>query len=210
MFSPFLPATLAEPAASQAADSVALIARQAIVDGQHEVVGYELFNRSRTGPTHTAATDMALVFTTLSHAGTEELVGDKLIFINCTHESLAGGHLELFNPEQVVLEIPPLGHAATEEVALRLPILQSLGQRGFHLAFNQTVLQSTYAAWLELADFMGLDVVLAIMNVLYDGLADSKYRPCPLLVKYVEAGWLGRKSGRGFYDYSGPVPSPTR
>ncbi|NWE52005.1 3-hydroxybutyryl-CoA dehydrogenase [Brevundimonas sp. P7753] len=63
---------------------------------------------------------------------------------------------------------------------------------------------------LELADFMGLDVVLAIMNVLYDGLADSKYRPCPLLVKYVEAGWLGKKSGRGFYDYSGPVPAPTR
>ena len=63
---------------------------------------------------------------------------------------------------------------------------------------------------LELADFMGLDVVLAIMNVLYDGLADSKYRPCPLLVKYVEAGWLGKKSGRGFYDYSGPTPTPTR
>jgi 3-hydroxybutyryl-CoA dehydrogenase len=63
---------------------------------------------------------------------------------------------------------------------------------------------------LELADFMGLDVVLAIMNVLYDGLADSKYRPCPLLVKYVEAGWLGRKSGRGFYDYSGDAPVPTR
>ena len=63
---------------------------------------------------------------------------------------------------------------------------------------------------LELADFMGLDVVLAIMNVLYDGLADSKYRPCPLLVKYVEAGWLGRKSGRGFYDYSSDIPTPTR
>ena len=63
---------------------------------------------------------------------------------------------------------------------------------------------------LELADFMGLDVVLAIMNVLYDGLADSKYRPCPLLVKYVEAGWLGCKSGRGFYDYSGDTPVPTR
>ena len=63
---------------------------------------------------------------------------------------------------------------------------------------------------LELADFMGLDVVLAIMNVLYDGLADSKYRPCPLLVKYVEAGWLGKKSGRGFYDYSGETPVPTR
>ena len=63
---------------------------------------------------------------------------------------------------------------------------------------------------LELADFIGLDTCLAIMNVLYDGLADSKYRPCPLLVKYVEAGWLGRKTGRGFYDYRGETPVPTR
>jgi 3-hydroxybutyryl-CoA dehydrogenase len=63
---------------------------------------------------------------------------------------------------------------------------------------------------LELADFIGLDTCLAIMHVLYDGLADSKYRPCPLLVKYVEAGWLGRKSGRGFYDYGGDEPVPTR
>ncbi|MEM8839540.1 MAG: 3-hydroxybutyryl-CoA dehydrogenase [Pseudomonadota bacterium] len=63
---------------------------------------------------------------------------------------------------------------------------------------------------LELADFIGLDTCLAIMQVLHDGLADSKYRPCPLLVKYVEAGWLGRKTGRGFYDYSGDYPVPTR
>ena len=63
---------------------------------------------------------------------------------------------------------------------------------------------------LELADFIGLDTCLAIMNVLHDGLADTKYRPCPLLVKYVEAGWLGRKTGRGFYDYSSEVPVPTR
>jgi 3-hydroxybutyryl-CoA dehydrogenase len=63
---------------------------------------------------------------------------------------------------------------------------------------------------LELGDFIGLDTVLAIMNVLYEGLADSKYRPCPLLVKYVEAGWLGRKTGRGFYDYRGDTPVPTR
>jgi len=62
----------------------------------------------------------------------------------------------------------------------------------------------------ELADFIGLDTCLAIMQVLYEGLADSKYRPCPLLVKYVEAGWLGRKSGRGFYDYRGSTPVPTR
>ncbi len=63
---------------------------------------------------------------------------------------------------------------------------------------------------LELADFIGLDTCLAIMNVLHDGLADTKYRPCPLLTKYVEAGWLGRKVKRGFYDYRGEVPVPTR
>jgi len=63
---------------------------------------------------------------------------------------------------------------------------------------------------LELADFIGLDTCLAIMQVLYEGLSDSKYRPCPLLVKYVEAGWLGRKTSRGFYDYHGEKPVPTR
>ncbi|TCP40522.1 3-hydroxybutyryl-CoA dehydrogenase [Rhodovulum marinum] len=63
---------------------------------------------------------------------------------------------------------------------------------------------------LELADFIGLDTCLAIMNVLHDGLADTKYRPCPLLTKYVEAGWLGRKTSRGFYDYRGETPVPTR
>ena len=63
---------------------------------------------------------------------------------------------------------------------------------------------------LELADFIGLDTCLSVMQVLYEGLADSKYRPCPLLVKYVEAGWLGRKAKRGFYDYRGEKPVPTR
>jgi len=63
---------------------------------------------------------------------------------------------------------------------------------------------------MELADFIGLDTCLSIMQVLHEGLSDSKYRPCPLLVKYVEAGWLGRKVKRGFYDYSGPTPVPTR
>ena len=63
---------------------------------------------------------------------------------------------------------------------------------------------------LELGDFIGLDTCLAIMNVLHDGMSDTKYRPCPLLVKYVEAGWVGRKAGRGFYDYRGETPVPTR
>ena len=63
---------------------------------------------------------------------------------------------------------------------------------------------------LQLADFIGLDTCLSVMQVLHEGLADSKYRPCPLLVKYVEAGWLGRKTQRGFYDYRGETPVPTR
>jgi 3-hydroxybutyryl-CoA dehydrogenase len=63
---------------------------------------------------------------------------------------------------------------------------------------------------LELADFIGLDTCLSVMQVLHEGLADSKYRPCPLLVKYVEAGWLGKKTQRGFYDYRGEKPVPTR
>lgn len=138
--------------------SVAMIARQAIVNGQQVVVGYELFNRSRTETSHTAASDVILIFNALSHAGTEELVGKKLIFVNCTHESLSGGHLELLDPDKVVLEIPPLGHAAADEVQARLPILSGLRERGFHLAFNHTVLQSTYAPWLPLADYIKLDL----------------------------------------------------
>src|SRR3989344_1524721 len=133
MTSPTAPGTpTAPPSGNQS--SVAMIARQAIVNAQQVVVGYELFNRSRSGAAHTAATDVILVFTALSHAGTEELVGKKLIFVNCTHESLSGGHLELVEPDKVVLEIPPLGHTAAEEVATRLPILTELRDRGLPLA----------------------------------------------------------------------------
>lgn len=147
------------PAAAAANTTGAnMIARQAIVNGQHTVIGYELFNRSRSGPDHTAATDVALVFTALSHAGSDEIVGKKLMFVNCTHESLAGGHLELIEPDKVVLEISALAHAATEEVAMRTPTLAALRKRGFHLAFNHTVLESAYAAWLPLADYIKLDL----------------------------------------------------
>lgn len=135
-----------------------MIARQAIVNAQQAVVGYELFNRSRSGAAHTAASDVILVFTALSHAGIDDLMGKKLIFVNCTHESLSGGHLELLDPSRVVLEIPPLGHSAANEVAMRLPALAELRDRGFHLAFNHTVLQSAYAPWLPLADYIKLDL----------------------------------------------------
>ena len=158
MTNPTPPASPSAAGASQAGSTGSMIARQAIMNGQQAVVGYELFNRSRSTVGHTAASDVILVFTALSHAGTEELMGKMLIFVNCTHESLTGGHLELVNPDKVVLEIPPLGHVAATEVHARLPILQALRSRGFHLAFNHTVLESTYAPWLPLADYIKLDM----------------------------------------------------
>ncbi len=135
-----------------------MIARQAIINHLNQVVGYELFNRSRSALQHTAASDVILVFTALSHAGSEDIIGTKLLFVNCTHESLAGGHLDLLNPAQMVLEIPPLGHAASEEVSARLPILAQLRAQGFRLAFTHSVLESAYAPWLQLADFIRLDL----------------------------------------------------
>ena len=118
------------------------------------MIGHELFNRSRNHSAHTAASDMMLALTALSHAGADELMGETLIFVNCTHESLVEGHLALLDPKKVVLEIPPLGHTAAEEVKTRLPILQTLHERGFQLAFSQTVLESAYSAWLPLANFI--------------------------------------------------------
>ena len=175
------------PPPSGSASPVAMIARQAIVNAQHMVVGYELFNRSRTAATHTAATDVILVFNALSHAGSEELVGKKLIFVNCTHESLSGGHLELLDPDKVVLEIPPLGHAASDEVATRMPILSGLRDRGFHLAFNHTILESAYAPWLPLADYIKLDLsVLAPDQLAVLISYAGRHRQAELIAEKVE------------------------
>ena len=150
--------SLSATAPAPAAAGTSMIARQAIVNADKVVIGYELFNRSRAPAEHTAATDVLLLFTALSHAGSEDLVGTKLLFVNSTHESLAGGHLELLNPEKVVLEVEPLGHIATSEAVTRLPILRALSERGFKLSFNHTVLESAYATWLPLADYIKLDL----------------------------------------------------
>ena len=138
--------------------SVAMIARQAIVNAQQVVVGYELFNRSRSGAAHTAATDVILVFTALSHAGTDELVGGTLLFVNCTHESLTGSHLELVNPDLVVLEVPTLVDSTPEQIQAQAQRLGQLRARGFRLAFDQSVLRKIYTAWLPLASFIKLDM----------------------------------------------------
>jgi c-di-GMP-related signal transduction protein len=140
--------------------SVAIIARQAIVDEHRAVFGYELFDRTTAVHTHTAASDAALLFNALSYAGSEALVGRKTVFVNCTHDSLVGGHLELIHPEKVVLEVPPLPASATpEEIEALLPIFDALRQRGFRLAFDQNALRRGYASWLPHAAFIKLDMM---------------------------------------------------
>lgn len=139
--------------------NVASIARQAIVDEKRDVFGYELFDRSVGINAHTAASDAALLFNALSYAGTEALVGTKTVFINCTHDSLSGGHLELIHPDRVVLEVPALAPDATpENIAACIPTFTALRQRGFRLAFDQNLLRRGYAAWLPMASFIKLDM----------------------------------------------------
>ena len=160
-FQPTQPQGL-EPAGTPAddADQHIIIARQAILDESRTVFGYELFDRSTAADAHTAASDAALLFNALSYAGTDALVGKKTVFINCTHESLAGGHLELIHPEKVVLEVPTLDETATaEEIEGRIPALEGLRARGFRLAFSQHVLRRAYARWLPLAAFIKLDML---------------------------------------------------
>lgn len=137
-----------------------MIARQAIVDSHRAVIGYELFNRSRDPSGQTANADVLLVFTAMSHISEDEPAGQKLLFVHCTHESLANDRLALLHPERVVLEIEPLGCLAASESVTRLPILQSLRQRGFKLCFHHTVLESAYATWLPLANFIKLNLTV--------------------------------------------------
>lgn len=134
-----------------------MIARQAIVNAQ-QVVGYELFNRSCSGAAHTAATDVILVFTALSHADTEELVGKKLIFVNCTHESLSGGHLELVDPGQGGAGDSAPGprgrrrgrHAPAHPDRVARPLSPGLQPHGAAVGVR--------APWLPLADYIKLDL----------------------------------------------------
>ncbi|MCW8165754.1 HDOD domain-containing protein [Verminephrobacter aporrectodeae subsp. tuberculatae] len=149
----------ASPVLEPVDENLAIIARQAIVDEHRTVYGYELFDRSTASNAHTATSDAALLFNALSYAGTEALVGKKTMFINCTHDSLLGAHLELIHPEKVVLEVPPLPDDSTPaEIEGRIPTLQALRARGFRLAFDQRALRRAYTGWLPLAAFIKLDL----------------------------------------------------
>lgn len=134
------------------------MARQAIVNETRAIMGYELFDRSVKADAHTASSDAQMLFNLLSHSEGETLVGKTLLFINCTHDSLAGGHLELVAPEHIVLEIPPLPASQVEQIALRLPTLESIHTRGFKLAFDFSVLTRSYDDWLPLASYIKFDV----------------------------------------------------
>jgi EAL and modified HD-GYP domain-containing signal transduction protein len=134
------------------------IARQAILDSKRAVFGYELFDRSQAADEHTAASDAAMLFNVLSHADHEVLIDRKTIFINCTHQTLAGGHLELIQPERAVLEIPPLPEPDAEDIEMQAQTLTEISRRGFRLAFDESVLSEPYASWLPLASFIKIDI----------------------------------------------------
>ena len=134
------------------------IARQSILDAKQHIFAYELFDRSRSIENHTASSDAEMLFNLLSHVEYESLIEEKILFINCTHDSLAGGHLELIQPNRVVLEIPTLeGHHA-DEIEARLETLMDIRRRGFRLSFSHAVLSKQYASWLPQADFIKLDL----------------------------------------------------
>lgn len=141
-------------------DGATSIARQAIVDETGAVFGYELFDRTRPLTKHNAASDAQLLFNVLSHADNGALIDNHTMFINCTHDSLASGHLDLVQPDRIVLEIPPVAGDAPAEIERRLQGLTDARKRGFRLAFNQTVLHAAYATWLPLASFIKVDLML--------------------------------------------------
>jgi c-di-GMP-related signal transduction protein len=124
-----------------------------------------LFDRSLASSAHTAASDAELLFNVLSHADTGALIDRKCIFINCTHETLAAGHLDLIQPDRVVLEMPPLPGAAVDEIEARSQTLSGITKRGFRLAFDDTVLTQPYASWLPHALLHGTGVLTPFLEL---------------------------------------------
>jgi EAL and modified HD-GYP domain-containing signal transduction protein len=142
------------------AQPTAAIARQAILDASRKVFGYELFDRSVLADAHTASSDAKMLFNVLSSADSDGIATHKVYFVNCTHETLAGGHLDLVVPERVVLEISPVPIAEADQISQRLPILQNLHARGFKLAFDYSILTRPYESWLPLASFIKFDLTV--------------------------------------------------
>ncbi len=139
-------------------EHTAVIARQEILDRQRAVFGYELFDRTKVDGDFTSASDASLLFSVLSHAGTESLFGRKTLFLNVTHATLSGSHLELIQPEQVVLEVPPVDNNDPAIIDVVARKMTELRERGFRMAFKHTVLTKPYASWLPLASFIKMEM----------------------------------------------------
>ena len=142
---------------------MAVIARQPIVDAKRCVTGYELLHRrlmtsEAVDEALSGTTDAALLFNALSNIGSESLFGNKLAFINCTHDALAGVHLEMVDPERIVLEVPPVADNAPTVIAVLADTLKDLKSRGYRLAFGASVLTRPYASWCALATYIKIDV----------------------------------------------------
>ena len=188
------------------------IARQAILDKNRAVFGYEIFDRSRTLTEYTAASDAALLFNVLSHADSEIFLDRKTIFINCTHQTLAGGHLELVQPDRMVLEISPIPDATTDEIEVFSETLNEVRKRGFRLAFDESVLTSAYASWRPLASFIKLDLFRLTPETLRTAVYQAqRSSTAQLIVEKVEtveqyewASSLGIQLFQGFW-FSKPV-----
>lgn len=135
-----------------------VVARQAILNAERKLFGYELFDRTVSDNAHTASSDAQMLFNLLSFSEGEPLIGEKFVFINCTLDSLAGGHLDLIDPTKVVLEIPPLPISQVDQIETRLNSLQQIKKRGFGLAFDFSVLTRSYESWLPLANFIKFDL----------------------------------------------------
>ncbi|MDZ7892841.1 MAG: HDOD domain-containing protein [Rhodoferax sp.] len=158
------------------------IARQAIVDKNQAVVGYELFNRSVQKGEHTASSDAQMLFNLLSMAESETLVGKALLFVNCTLDSLAAGHVDLIAPEHSVLQIPAVPLSQIDQIQLRLPTLRALHARGFRLAFDYSVLTQPYAEWLPLAAYIKFDTVVLKSATMHSFIRLAQTKTPALLV----------------------------
>ncbi len=180
-------------------------ARQAILKADQSVFGFELYDRSLQGSAPTSASDAALLFNVLSHAECEILMERKLIFINCTHDTLASGHLELVPPERVVLEIPPLNSPEPDDIETHLLALEEIKSRGFRLAFDQSVLSEPHLSWLPLASFIKLNLTDTTADELAPLLETARKNPqAQLIAEKVETeAQFTLAKGLGFTLFQG-------
>jgi c-di-GMP-related signal transduction protein len=183
------------------------IARQAILDGQRAVFGYELFNRTRAADRHSPASDAELLFNVLTHADHAALLDKKLLFVNCTHNSLSGSHLELVQPERVVLEMPLLAGDPPEDIERCRGAMSEMAERGFRLAFGHQVLRPAYACWRPLASFIKLDMSSLKPEQVEEAVRLARQQPGAQLIaekvetaaQFAQASALGVTLFQGFW-----------